>query len=209
MRSYHDCLASFETNVFGPLKVTRAILPHLRERRSGTIVFISSLSGWVGHQFTGAYASSRFALEGPFHQTNSPPSLVRPTHKKLGIVESLHKETQPLSLRTLLIEPSRFRTSLLSATNLKFKQSQISDYEKASEPHGDHLHSEDLKQPGNPKMFVRLVVDLARQEGCAEGKVIPFRLPVGRDAVEEIDFKLRETMDVLRGWNDIITSTDY
>ncbi|KAI6754489.1 hypothetical protein HG530_012241 [Fusarium avenaceum] len=187
--NYHDFLASFETNAFGPLKVTRAILPHLRERRSGTMVFISSLSGWVGHQFTGAYAGSKFALE--------------------GIVESLHKETQPLGLRTLLMEPGRFRTSLLSATNLKFKQSQISDYETASESHGDHLHSKDFKQPGNPEMFVRLVVDLVRQEGCAEGKAIPFRLPVGRDAVEEIGFKLRETTDVLREWSDIITSTDY
>lgn len=173
------------------------------------MVFISSLSGWVGHQFTGAYAGSKFALEGPFHQTNSSPCLVRRTNKKLGIVESLHKETQPLGLRTLLMEPGRFRTSLLSATNLKFRQSQISDYETASESHGDHLHSEDFKQPGNPEMFVRLVVDLVRQEGCAEGKAIPFRLPVGRDAVEEIGFKLRETMDVLREWSDIITSTDY
>lgn len=173
------------------------------------MVFISSLSGWVGHQFTGAYAGSKFALEGPFYQTNSPPCFVRCTNKKLGIVESLHKETQPLGLRTLLMEPGRFRTSLLSATNLKFKQSQISDYETASESHGEHLHSEDLKQPGNPEMFVRLVVDLVRQEGCAEGKVFPFRLPVGRDAVEEISLKLRETVDVLREWKDIITSTDY
>jgi hypothetical protein len=107
------------------------------------------------------------------------------------------------------MEPGRFRTSLLSATNLKFKQSQISDYEIASESHGDHLHSEDFKQPGNPELFVRLVVDLVKQEGCAEGKVIPFRLPVGRDAVEEIGLKLRETAEVLREWNDSITSTDY
>jgi NAD(P)-dependent dehydrogenase (short-subunit alcohol dehydrogenase family) len=62
--SYEDFVSSFETNVFGPIKVTRAVLPHMRARKSGTMVFISSLSGWVGHQFTGAYAGSKFALEG-------------------------------------------------------------------------------------------------------------------------------------------------
>lgn len=107
------------------------------------------------------------------------------------------------------MEPGRFRTSLLSATNLKFKQSQISDYETASESHGDHLHSEDFKQPGNPEMFVRLVIDMVREEGYAEGKAIPFRLPVGRDAVEEIGLKLRETTGVIEEWKHIITNTDY
>lgn len=64
MSSYDEFVSSFETNVFGPIKVTRAVLPHMRARKSGTMVFISSLSGWVGHQFTGAYAGSKFALEG-------------------------------------------------------------------------------------------------------------------------------------------------
>lgn len=59
-----DFLASFETNVLGPIRVTRSLLPHFRERKTGTMVFISSLSGWVGHPFAGAYASSKFALEG-------------------------------------------------------------------------------------------------------------------------------------------------
>lgn len=54
----------FETNVFGPMKVTTALLPHFRERRAGINAFISSLSGFVGHFMTGPYASSKFALEG-------------------------------------------------------------------------------------------------------------------------------------------------
>jgi NAD(P)-dependent dehydrogenase (short-subunit alcohol dehydrogenase family) len=64
MSSYNEFASSFETNVFGPIKVTRAVLPHMRANKSGTMVFISSLSGWIGHQFTGAYAGSKFALEG-------------------------------------------------------------------------------------------------------------------------------------------------
>ena len=60
-------MSSFNTNVFGVIKVTRAVLPHFRGRKSGTSVFISSLSGWIGDPFVGAYAGSKFALEGTHH----------------------------------------------------------------------------------------------------------------------------------------------
>ncbi|KAF5583634.1 Zn(II)Cys6 transcriptional activator [Fusarium pseudocircinatum] len=190
--SYNEFVSSFETNVFGPIKVTRAVLPHMRARKSGTMVFISSLSGWIGHQFTGAYAGSKFALEG-----------------KLGVVESLHNETKSLGLRTLLMEPGRFRTPLLSTGHLQPKQSQIPDYESASETHHNHLHGGDLKQPGNPEKFVKIVLDLVRQEGCAQGRTIPFRLPVGKDAVEEIEIKARDVLETMQEWDSIITETDY
>ena len=61
---YEDFLAQFDTNVFGTIKVTRALLPHFRQRRAGTMVFIGSLSGWIGHPGISAYAGSKFALEG-------------------------------------------------------------------------------------------------------------------------------------------------
>ncbi|KAF5572774.1 Zn(II)Cys6 transcriptional activator [Fusarium pseudoanthophilum] len=187
--SYNEFVSSFETNVFGPIKVTRAVLPHMRARKSGTMVFISSLSGWIGHQFTGAYAGSKFALE--------------------GVVESLHNETKSLGLRTLLMEPGRFRTPLLSTGHLLPKQSQIPDYESASETYHNHLHGGDLKQPGNPERFVKIVLDLVRQEGCAQGRTIPFRLPVGKDAVEEIEAKARGILETMQEWDSIITETDY
>ncbi|KAG5747075.1 hypothetical protein H9Q70_010233 [Fusarium xylarioides] len=191
--SYDEFVSSFETNVFGPIKVTRAVLPHMRANKSGTMVFISSLSGWVGHQFTGAYAGSKFALEVEIS----------------GVVESLHNETKSLGLRTLLMEPGRFRTPLLSTGHLQPKQSKIPDYESASETHHDHLHGGDLKQPGNPEKFVKIVLDLVRQEGCAQGITIPFRLPVGKDAVEEIGAKARDVLETMQEWDSIITETDY
>jgi hypothetical protein len=66
-----------------------------------------------------------------------------------------------------------------------------------------------LKQPGNPERFVEIVLDLVRQEGCAEGKSIPFRLPVGKDAVEEIGAKVRDVLETMQEWDSIITETDY
>jgi NADP-dependent 3-hydroxy acid dehydrogenase YdfG len=62
--AYEDWVRSFETNVFGTIKVTKALLPQMRERRSGTVVFISSLNGQVGHACDGAYTASKHALEG-------------------------------------------------------------------------------------------------------------------------------------------------
>ena len=62
--STNDFRAQFETNVFGTLKVTKALLPHFRQRKTGVNVLISSLSGWIRHDFCGAYAGSKFALEG-------------------------------------------------------------------------------------------------------------------------------------------------
>lgn len=98
-----DFLAQFETNVFGTIRVTRALLPHFCSRRSRTCVFLSSLSGWIGHPGCAPYASSKFAIE--------------------GFAESLQAETKNLGIKTLVIEPGRFRTSLLSTGNLRTKRS--------------------------------------------------------------------------------------
>lgn len=62
--SMDDWRAQFETNVFGVLRVTRAVLPHMRERRRGRILMMSSLSGLVTPPTQGAYSSSKHALEG-------------------------------------------------------------------------------------------------------------------------------------------------
>jgi hypothetical protein len=98
---------------------------------------------------------------------------------------------------------------LLSDTNLKFKQSQIPEYEAATEIHGGYLRSEDSKQPGDPEKFVKIVIDLVRQEGCSQGKKIPFRLPIGADAVTEIKGKLQEVTDIMEEWDTVITRTDH
>jgi NADP-dependent 3-hydroxy acid dehydrogenase YdfG len=72
---YDGFVKQFETNVFGLLKVTNAVLPHMRGRRSGTLVFKSSLSGWKGDGFCGAYGGSKFAVEGLLFPSSQRPSL--------------------------------------------------------------------------------------------------------------------------------------
>ncbi|KAF2093275.1 NAD(P)-binding protein [Rhizodiscina lignyota] len=186
---YEDFLAQFETNVFGTIKVTRALLPHLRDRRTGTIVCIGSRSGWSGDPGVGAYSGTKFALE--------------------GIVESLWRETTPLGIKTLLIEPGRFRTKLLSAENLKATVSAIPDYADMSRTLMGHLASEDQAQQGDPVKHVEIVLDLVRQEGVACDKAIPFRLPLGVDSFDDIKAKCEETLELLKEWEAVIRSTNY
>ncbi|KAI1472993.1 NAD(P)-binding protein [Daldinia caldariorum] len=186
---YDQLLAQFDTNVFGVFKVTRAVLPHFRERRAGVMVFISSLSGWHGHAFTGPYAGSKFALE--------------------GLVESLGRETEGFGIRTLLVEPGRFRTMLLSPSNLRAVTSKIPDYAEVSRANMEGLAKEDRKQPGDTNKAVKVILDLVRREGCALGKEVPFRFPLGRDAYETIGEKCKENLHLLEDWHDVITSTDH
>ncbi|KAI0386371.1 NAD(P)-binding protein, partial [Hypomontagnella monticulosa] len=186
---YDELLAQFDTNVFGVFKVTRAALPHLREKRSGTMVFISSLSGWHGHPFVGPYSGSKFALE--------------------GLVESLSRETEALGLKTLLIEPGRFRTLLLSPGNLHAASSNIPEYAQASKAHLSGLAKEDRAQPGDAQKAVKIIVDLVRKEGCAEDKDVPMRFPLGADCYHVMKEKCEDTLQLLRDWEPVINSTDH
>ena len=79
-----------DTNVLGPMRLVRAVLPAWRARRSGTIVNVSSIAGIVGSPFGGAYAASKHALE--------------------GLSEALHFELATYGIRVRLIEPGRFDT---------------------------------------------------------------------------------------------------
>ena len=114
-----------------------------------------------------------------------------------------------MGITTLLIEPGRFRTKLLSAGNMKAVPSKIPEYEISSKDKMEGLAAEDQAQPGDPKKLVKIVLDLVRKEGIAEGKDIPFRLPLGTDCYDEIEAKCKETLGMLQEWAPIIRSTDY
>ncbi|KAF2691399.1 NAD(P)-binding protein [Lentithecium fluviatile CBS 122367] len=183
----------FETNVFGAVKVAKAVLPHFRGRRSGTVAFVGSLSGWVGHEACGAYAGSKFALE--------------------GIAESLHRETSHLDIRTLLIEPGRFRTKLLSASNMhthtRTPSSTIPDYATMLDAKMEGLANEDGAQLGDPEKLAEVVVDLVKGNGVAKGRRVPLRVALGTDCVDGIKEKCEETLRELGDWEGVGRSMGF
>ncbi|KAH7304090.1 hypothetical protein B0I35DRAFT_484758 [Stachybotrys elegans] len=181
--------AEFNTNFFGTVKVTQAVLPHFRQRRAGALVFVGSLSGWIGHPYVAAYAASKFAVE--------------------GMAESIKAETEGFGIRTLLVEPGRFRTNLLTLGNLTVTEPKISDYKEAASSMIQGLAKEDRAQPGNPVKLISVVLDFVRNEGVAEGRPPVFRLPLGTDCYEEVKKKCEETLENLEALKDITTSCDF
>ncbi|ESA43725.1 NAD(P)-binding protein [Neurospora crassa] len=201
---YDGFVRQFETNVFGLLKVTNAVLPHMRERRSGTLVFMGSLSGWQGNEFCGAYAGSKFAVE--------------------GMVEALQKEVEQFGIRTLLFEPGRFRANLLSPSPVVAHVSKIDDYKEAWEMTLRSYADVDSKRRGDPAKAVEIIMDVVREETfyryIEEGDVpyaftnakygpMKLRLPLGQDAFDTIKTKCDLTLKVLDVWERLITSTDH
>jgi NAD(P)-dependent dehydrogenase (short-subunit alcohol dehydrogenase family) len=91
----------YATNVFGLLKVTRAVLPHMRSQRSGHVINISSIGGYTGFPGWGVYGSTKFAVE--------------------GLSESLAAEVKPLGIHVTVVEPGFFRTDFLDETSLAIK----------------------------------------------------------------------------------------
>ena len=126
-----------------------------------------------------------------------------------GLVEALAKETGPLGIKTLLIEPGRFRSNLLTPGNLQISPTKISDYIKGSKAIIDHLTEQDMAQPGDVNKGVNIILDLVRGEGVAAEKEVPLRLPLGTDCYDSIKKKCEETLTLLEGWKDVITSTDH
>lgn len=126
------------------------------------------------------------------------------------MAEALHNETQHLGIRTLLVEPGRFRTKLLSAGNMQAAESKYTEYTDLSQNLLRHLAEEDQAQQGDPDKLVRIPADMVRREGCAAGKeALPFRLPIGRDMVADVRGKCEGTLALLREWGPVLASTDF
>ncbi len=105
-----DFRAQIETNLFGPVNVTRAVLPVMRAQRRGLVVTISSTGGIVGQAFVSAYSAAKFGVE--------------------GWMESLAPEVAPFGIRTMLVEPGFFRTELLTDDSTRWPEPSIDDYTK-------------------------------------------------------------------------------
>ncbi|WP_235623899.1 SDR family NAD(P)-dependent oxidoreductase [Mycolicibacterium goodii] len=160
-----EARAVFETNVFGVLNVTRAVLPGMRKRRTGHIINFSSVGGFAGSIGWGVYNGTKFAVE--------------------GISEALALELAPLGIQVTIVEPGYFRTDFLDGSSLQFAATALEDYAETSGQMRDRAQAVSHQQPGDPRAGARVVVDIG---GRADA---PLRLPLGADAVERIEAKLK------------------
>ncbi|KFY81510.1 hypothetical protein V500_11337, partial [Pseudogymnoascus sp. VKM F-4518 (FW-2643)] len=189
--SHEETTAQFNTNFFGALNLTRAVLPTMRAQKSGTLVFMSSIAAWHGVGAGGPYSSSKFALE--------------------GAVECLEKETSHLGIETFLMVLGQFRTDILNAARKQNKKDNpIADYDRVSAELRDRHQETTGKQPGDPKLAVERILDVVRREGQLKGFTkLPLRIPLGSDAVQVMQAKCEETMGILKQpmpdiWKQII-----
>jgi NAD(P)-dependent dehydrogenase (short-subunit alcohol dehydrogenase family) len=157
--------SQIETNLFGPMTVTRAVLPVMRRQHGGLVISISSGAGVIGSPSGSAYAASKFALE--------------------GWMESLAGEVEPFGIRTMIVEPGFFRTELLTPESTTFAELSIGDYDKARAEINAFWASMNGTQVGDPGKLARALVQLADSDEP------PLRWAAGEDVVEGVEDKAR------------------
>src|SRR3954451_16364603 len=154
-----------ETNLFGPLAVTRAVLPVMREQHAGLVISISSTAGIVGLPFASAYAASKFGLE--------------------GWMEGLAGEVEPYGIRTMIVEPGFFRPELLTPESTTFGERSIDDYAERTAETIPSWQAMNGRQAGDPAKLARALIELADSDAP------PLRWVAGEDAVESVEQKAR------------------
>ena len=163
-----DFRAQIETNLFGPLTVTRAVLPVMRAQRDGIVVTISSTAGLIGQEFCSAYSASKFALE--------------------GFMESLTPEVAPFGVRTMVVEPGFFRTDLLTPESTSYAESSIEDYTARTKQTVEAWNAMNGRQGGDPAKLATALVQLASRDEP------PLRWVAGADAVATVEQKARDLL---------------
>ena len=175
-----DFRAQVETTLFGPMNVTRAVLPVMRAQRSGLVVAISSTAGIVGQEFCTAYAAAKFGVE--------------------GWIESLGPEVAPFGIRTMLVEPGFFRTELLSPESTSYAQPSIDDYAERTSQTVAAWNAMNGQQGGDPARLANALVQLASQDEP------PRRWVAGADAIATVDHKAKDLLAQVDAYRELSTN---
>ncbi|MEU2857022.1 SDR family oxidoreductase [Streptomyces mirabilis] len=157
-----------ETNLFGPMNVTRAVLPVLRKQRAGHIITLSSSAGLIGQEFCVAYAASKFGVE--------------------GWMESLRYDVEPYGIRTTVVEPGFFRTELLVDASTTWPEPTIDDYAERTTATVAAWKNMNGRQTGDPAKLARALLAIADQDKPL------LRFVAGADAIEGVEAKAKELL---------------
>ena len=186
--SVEECSAEevesvYRTNVFGLLNVTRAVLPSMRQHRSGHIINMSSIGGYRSSPGWGIYGSTKFAVE--------------------GITEALHGELAPLGIHATVVEPGYFRTGFLDGSSLRPSAVQIPDYAQTVGKIRNVAAGLNYQQPGDPTKLAPAILQIVNADEP------PLRLPLGTDTLQTIAEKNAYVEQETAQWRTLSESTDY
>jgi NAD(P)-dependent dehydrogenase (short-subunit alcohol dehydrogenase family) len=172
------------TSLFGPMNVTRAVLPLMRKQRSGHIISISSSAGLAaGFDFVSAYAASKFGLE--------------------GWMESLQAEVAPFGINTTIVNPGFFRTELLTEQSTNYAEPSIAEYDERRGPLLEYWKSQNGRQSGDPAKLARALIAIAGEQPP------PRRFIAGADAIGTAEQKIADLKAQIEAHRRLSTSLDF
>ncbi|GAA2147303.1 oxidoreductase [Kitasatospora kazusensis] len=172
----------FEINFFGPVALTRLVLPGMRKRGSGTVINVSSMDGLASLAANGYYSASKFALE--------------------GFTEALWQEIEPLGLRAMIIQPGSFRTGIEQRT--RASGPAIADYAATAGAFRAMMGNlTPAMFPGDPEQAAKVIYQAAGSEELRHWIVL------GSDAQRRIDAKLTQLRTEFDAGRDVALSTDF
>lgn len=172
----------FDTNVFGLVRMTKEVLPHMREKRAGHIINMSSIAGLVAAAGMSLYNSTKFAVE--------------------GLSEGLALELADFNIKVTLIEPGPFRTDFAGGS-IRMAPRHPDYAGKAADYVRTYLSEMDQAQPGDPLKAARIIIDLVRMESP------PLRLLLGNLAVERLQAKTKKQTDEFLQYETLSRSADF
>ena len=178
-QAYRDL---FETNVFGLMALTRAVLPTLREKGAGHIVNIASVGGMVGNPGSGYYAATKFAV--------------------VGLSESLSKEVASLGIRVTVVEPGPFRTDW-AGRSLKTAEHPIPAYAESVHKRLASLNQMSGHQPGDPARAAQAIITAVNSEQP------PLHLVLGAPGLDMVRQKVAALTAELDAWEALTLGADF
>jgi len=190
--SEDQLIASYNTNFFGHIYLTQALLPSFRERRAGTIAFIGSRGGFMNIPGVSAYTTAKYAIA--------------------GAADTLAAELEPFNIQVTCIEPGDFRTEVFKDNNYKLGANIVKDYDGTGVGANRSIYNTVLKQPGDPVKGSQRIVDLLRgdwQGAGPQGKKLPARLALGDDAFGAVRKHYESRLKGNDEWRDWICGTDF
>lgn len=177
-----DMRRQFDANVFGAVAMIKAVLPSMRARRSGRIVNVTSMGGFITMPGIAYYCGSKFALE--------------------GISEALGKEVKPLGIHVTALAPGQFRTDWAGRSMIRAERN-IADYDTIMDPLRAARQAKSGNQPGDPAKAAQALLRLVAAENP------PVRLYLGADALKFVRDKIDTIKTEMDFWEETSRSTDF